>query len=238
MKSSVKVKNVYDLRNDVIRTNAVDEFNKFLEKYNDFIKLINDSDIKEYFYIDVKVDGNYLYDGNTANHDFYRYKKLLTSYIEDIFYGFNSFSYQGNLKWLVEREISKINKIDTDAIISNIFNEYYKICKDEDLRVLKYYTLKDNQLTYKNSNIVNLKIEKVIKKINAFFTVLEKSLLTDDEVEKLESDLIDLENNNKRFDIKARDIRIKAFKNGKLTVILDNDKDIKKLKTLMESVDK
>lgn len=233
MKSNVKVRNVYDLRSDVIRTNAVNEFNKFLEKYNDFIKLINDSDIKEYFYIDVKVDGDYLYDGNTVSHDFYRYKKLLTSYMEGIFYGFNSFAYQNSLKWLIEREISKVGKIDTDTIISNIFNEYYKICKNDDLRILKYCSLKDNQLTYKNSNIANLKIKNVIKKIDAFFTVLEKSLLTDNEIEKLKNDLIELENNNKRFDIKVKDIRIKAFKNGKTTAILDNEEDIKKLKTLM-----
>ena len=233
MKSNIKVKNVYDLRNDVIRNNAVDEFNKFLEKYNDFIKLINDSDIKEYFYIDVKVDGNYLYDGNTVKHDFYRYKKLLTSYMEGIFYGFNSFAYQSSLKWLIEREISKVGKIDTDTIISNIFNEYYKICKNDDLRVLKYYSLKDNQLTYKNSDLANLKIEKVIKKIDAFLTVLEKPLLTDNEIEKLKNDLMELENNNKRFDIKVKDIRIKAFKSGKTIIILNNEEDIKRLKTLM-----
>lgn len=233
MKSNIKVKNVYDLRNDVIRTNAVDEFNKLLEKYNDFIKLINESDIKEYFYLDIKVDGDYLYDGNSSNHYFYRYKKLLTSYLEGIFYGFNSFSYQCSLKWLIEREISKVGKIDTDIIISNIFNEYYKICKDDDLRVLKYYSLKDNQLTYKNSNLANLKIEEVAKKINAFLTVLEKTLLTDAEIEKLKNDLIELENNNKRLDIKVKDIRIKAFKNGKTIIILNNDNDVKKLKNLM-----
>lgn len=233
MKSNVKVKNVYDLKNDVIRTNTVNEFNKFLEEYDNFKKLINESDIKKYFYLDIRVDGEYMYTGNTKNNNFYDYKKLLTSYIEGIFYGFNSFAYQNSLIWLIEREISKVGVIDTDTIISNIFNEYYKICKNDDLRVLKYYSLKDNQLTYKNSNLANLENEKVIKKINAFFTVLEKSLLTDDEVEKLESDLIDLENNNKRFDIKARDIRIKAFKNGKAIIILNNEEDIKKLKTLI-----
>ena len=36
-----------------------------------------------------------------------------------------------------------------------------------------------------------------------------------------------------RFDIKVKDIRIKAFKNGKTTAILDNEEDIKKLKALM-----
>lgn len=233
MKNNIKVKNVYDLRNDVIRTNAVDEFNKFLEEYDNFKKLINESDIKEYFYLDIRVDGEYMYTGNTKNNNFYDYKKLLTSYIESIFYGFNSFAYQSSLKWLIEREISKVGKIDTDTIISNIFNEYYKICKNDDLRVLKYYSLKDNQLTYKNSNLANLKIKDVVKKINAFFTVLEKPLLTDAEIEKLKNDLIELENNNKRFDVKVKDIRIKAFKSGKAIIILNNEEDVKKLKTLM-----
>ena len=233
MKNNVNVKNVYDLKNDEVRTNAVNEFNKLLEKYNNFKKLINESDIKEYFQLDVRVDGEYVYIGNTKNNNFYDYKKLLTSYIESIFYRFNSFAYQGGLKWLIEREISNVGKNDTYTIISNIFNEYYKICKGEDLRVLKYYSLKDNQLTYKNSNIANLKIEKVVKKIDAFLTVLEKPLLTDAEIEKLKNDLIELENNNKRFDVKVKDIRIKAFKNGKTIIILNNDNDIKKLKALM-----
>lgn len=233
MKSNVKVRNVYDLRSDVIRTSAVDEFNKFFKKYNEFRKLINESDIKEYFYLDIRVDGEYMYTSNTKDNNFYDYKKLLTSYMEGIFYGFNSFAYQSSLKWLIEREISKVGKIDTDTIISNIFNEYYKICKNDDLRVLKYYSLKDNQLTYKNSNLANLENGKVIKKIDAFFTVLEKPLLTDAEIEKLKNDLIELENNNKRFNVKVKDIRIKAFKSGKTIIILNNDNDIKKLKNLM-----
>ena len=233
MKSNVKVRNVYDLRSDVIRTSAVDEFNKFFKKYNEFRKLINESDIKEYFYLDIRVDGEYMYTSNTKDNNFYDYKKLLTSYMEGIFYGFNSFAYQSSLKWLIEREISKVGKIDTDTIISNIFNEYYKICKNDDLRVLKYYSLKDNQLTYKNSNLANLKIEDVVKKINAFLTVLEKPLLTDAEIEKLKNDLIELENSNKRFDVKVKDIRIKAFKSGKAIIILNNEEDVKKLKTLM-----